>query len=896
MTKASMEPEIATSADLAASRDADVLAPVLRIAPGATGVSIWSDALFASATPAQLREFLSRVFSVGDVAAVEIHRDEAYGRIHYGVLGDPTSIWRKLSQAIRQSVTEPKTQPCRGATASAQALYLDGPSNLPIEITRIGASLSTWRVRHLTTRRVRLSHPILRRRRDVAYRLEEALTSVLGVQRCRTSTVSGCVAIRIDAAVISPERLIRQIEQFWPVLLGGLDGPPSNKRLLAATGLFGLAATGQFFVPALRPLGVLGVAIYGFPNVTTAFRQLLRGQVGLPALYSFGLGLMLLSGMPFNSTLFAVLMQSWPRLAHGTLSQSQRRLFAAHRQQSTWARLRLGHGADIEVDVASLRNGDIVSIRKGDVVPVDGLVVEGLAAIDEETLSGVAGAVDKAPGDPVHATAYVRDGHVLVRVASTGPDAVAHQIACVLPHAGSDALPSALEAERIANRNAKPALALAVASLFSRRLVRPSQAIIRPDYITAHRLGAQLAALHDLGNALHQGILFRRPGGLDLLAATDVYVIDQSDALLRRRIEIAEVFAAKDVLVSDVIRLAAAAFPALQNERVRVVHDRCAEIGVAIPQIFRRRRVAGAVLYDDERGHHVEIGSAALYTNAKNAQDLRNAVKSSAHEASFDPARWPEDHLLRPLIVRRDGEVIGAVAFHRAGDFEAAETFEHLRAINRQARFIHVSSRSQAEAEAVAANLGIETAVGGLDEMEKARITRELGPRTLWVGDGARAESGPAIGAAGVSISVAGFQTVGRDRADIVFLQPSLLSLLPLRRIAGEHRAWLDGDYRAIYAVNLFGVAGGIFGNFGGLQAGVISNVGTAYVYLQHRRRLRDLVARFENRRALLVTPGREDEGRLFDKISIRASDAERYVDAPHHTASNQPTEEAEGV
>jgi cation transport ATPase len=658
--------------------------------------------------------------------------------------------------------------------------------------------------------------------------------------------------------------------------------------------LFGLAATGQFVVPALRPLGVLGVAIYGFPNVTAALRQLLRGQIGLPALYTFGLGLMLLSGMPFNATLFAVLMQSWPRLAQGTLSSSQRRLFAVHRQLATFAHLDLGDGSSVETDVGSLRSGDVISISAGAVVPIDGTIVEGLAAIDEETLSGVAGAVDKAPGDRVYATSYLRDGHVLVRVDTEAPGAIVREIARFLPHAGIHDLPSALEAERIANRNARPALALAVASLLSRQVVRPSQAIIRPDYITAQRLGAQLAALHDLGAALHEGVVFRRAGALDLLAATDVYAIDESDALSQRRIEIAAVFSAPGANADEIVRHAAAAFPALQNERVRALHERCAPTG-GVPPIFRRRRVAGAVLYEDDRGDHFEIGSAALFAKTGLPDDLATVVGASAHEASFDPGRWPDDHLLRPLIVRRDGKVIGAIAFSRCGGFEAAETIDRLRTINSRARFIHLSSRPQTEAEALARDLGIES-VGGLDATEKARLVRGLGPRTLWIGDGTRTDAGPVIGAASVSVSVAGFRAIARDKADIVFLDRSLLNLVPLRRIAREHRAHVDSDYRAIYAVNLFGVAGGIVDAFGGLQSGLISNAGTAYVYLRHRWRLRKLVERFEKRRALLTTPGRESDGRSARRLAVETKDAEQRFEPPLAGKSSPPLEQAAAI
>jgi hypothetical protein len=54
-----------------------------------------------------------------------------------------------------------------------------------------------------------------------------------------------------------------------------------------------------------------------------------------------------------------------------------------------------------------------------------------------------------------------------------------------------DFLPSTVQVERIANRNAAPAVALAAFSLATTRILRQSQAIIHPDYLTAPRLSAQ---------------------------------------------------------------------------------------------------------------------------------------------------------------------------------------------------------------------------------------------------------------------------------------------------------------------------------------------------------------------------------------------------------------------
>ncbi len=95
-------------------------------------------------------------------------------------------------------------------------------------------------------------------------------------------------------------------EKAWPRLLEGLDGPPSTTRFVAAGGLFALAYTGQYLVPALRPVALAAVAIYGAPNFINAGKQVRRGRIGLSLLYSTITVFTLLSGMPFSSAVMAV--------------------------------------------------------------------------------------------------------------------------------------------------------------------------------------------------------------------------------------------------------------------------------------------------------------------------------------------------------------------------------------------------------------------------------------------------------------------------------------------------------------------------------------------------------------------------------------------------------------
>jgi cation transport ATPase len=440
--------------------------------------------------------------------------------------------------------------------------------------------------------------------------------------------------------------------------------------------------------------------------------------------------------------------------------------------------------------------------------------------------------------------------------------------------------------------------------LFATRSLRPSEAIARPDYATGPRIAAQLAALHDLGDGLRRGIFFRDPAALDRLPATDIYVFDEDTALERREVEVAEVFSADDVSADAVLGYAAAAFPASHYERARALLAHSIKQGAPIPEISQRSRHAGAIRYFDSDSRLLEIAAPTYIADAKVKIPALIAKAVAASRYAWNPQRTRDENnlipheetVLRPIWILRNGEVLGVVTFRRQGEPQGIQIIADLKARNRRARFVFISSQSQVASETTASTFGISTVFANLESEGKARVLKNLGRRTMWIGDGANPKAVPAIQAATVSISVAGVSTVPFDAADIVLLQPGLQDLVPMRRIGRSHRAEIETDYRAVYIANLLGVAGGLFAGFGSLESGLTSNVGTGYVYLRHWNQLRDLLSRVEARRAIIMAPTREESDHLAHTLHAHPNATEQFVDYRDLNAAVKPGTELHGV
>ena len=879
------------------SSSAALLPSPPRINASPDRLTIWDADLFQEPEKSPAKEFLARVFTVREVTEIEIHPRGGFVRLRYETPIPTAEVLRKIQRALILSATPRPSQASRPSSFSKdpsatefsrdiECLFLETPPEVTIRVARLGGTVSTWRVRRQTTGRVRLTHPLLRNRKDIAYRLEEELTAILGVRDFKTRLWSGSVTVRFNPQHLSVERLLRRLEIALPRLIHGFAPPPSTRRFLVAPSIMTLAFTGQFFVPALLPFALTAVAIYGSANVLQAVKQLFRGKIGLPALYTGTLTFTLLSGMPFSASLMATFMQTWPRMATKTLVRSQRRLFATHRQRSTWARLQLEDGLTVEVDIETLKPGSVIVVKEGEVVPVDGVVIEGLAAVDEEALSGRAGAFDKAPGDTLYAASFVRAGIVSLRVTRLGEATLAGSIGAQLPHGRLENLPSAAASEKLANTLVAPTLALSGLNLLLTGVVQPSQSTLRPDYATGPRISAQLATLFELGDGLRRGILFRNPASIHRLPTTDIYVFDDSEALTRREIHVGEIIAAPGVSRETVLSFAASAFPTFQNMRARALFQQCVLLRVSLQEISERQRKAGVVSYRDTEASLVEIAApgylTALGTRIPSSVAAAVAASSSAWARREDrarkhPAIAHEESQLRPLWVIRDGKVLGVVTFQRSGDLEGLEVIATLKARNSQATFLHLSSDPQEEAVERARQIGISTVFGGLSSEEKGAILSQLGDRTMWIGDGSSPDSASCIEAAAISISVGGASTVPHDEAGVVFLQPSLRNLVPLRRIGRRHRAVLKDATRGIFTTNLLSLAGAFFAGFDTLAVALLSNTGTGYIYSSHRTMLDELVSRMESKMTLDSTRFENEEHDGTDNGAQEQETHERF-------------------
>src|SRR5208282_2420136 len=148
-------------------------------------------------------------------------------------------------------------------------------------------------------------------------------------------------------------------------------------------------------------------------------------------------------------------------------------------------------GIEIQVPLDRLQKGDVVVAHTGEMVPVDGIIVDGLAMIDQHALTGESAPAEKGVGDRVFASTVMVAGKMLVAVEKSGGETATAKIAQILNDTAGYKLAAQHKGEQLADKAVLPTLAVGAVAL---GVMGPqgAAAVLNSDMGTGIRMAAPL--------------------------------------------------------------------------------------------------------------------------------------------------------------------------------------------------------------------------------------------------------------------------------------------------------------------------------------------------------------------------------------------------------------------
>jgi len=455
--------------------------------------------------------------------------------------------------------------------------------------------------------------------------------------------------------------------------------------------------------------------------------------------------------------------------AKGRTTGAIRRLIGL---QATTAR-RIRDGVEEDVDLAVVVPGDLLRVRPGDKVPVDGVIVEGISAVDESMLTGEPIPATKGPGDEVIGATLNTSGSFVMRTVHVGRDTALARIVELVQRAQGSKAPIQRMADRISEVFVPVVLVVAALTFVAWFLAGPEPrvtlaltAFIGVVIIAcpcAMGLATPTAIMVGTGKGAEVGMLIRGGEALEGAGRVDTVVLDKTGTLTLGRPAVAAIVPAGGLDEPRLLDIAASLEVGSEHPLGEAVVRRAREDELGFLPVEGFESIAGRGVRGRVDGHEVTIGSGRLLGELGiDTSPLRDRAEAAASDGST--VSW----------VAVDGALGGLLAIADPVKAESAEAIRLLRAQGLEIWLLTGDGRLTAESVARQVGIPADHVIAEVLPADKDATIERLqaeGRKVAMVGDGindapalARADLGVAIGTgADVAIEASDVTLVGGD-------------------------------------------------------------------------------------------------------------------------------------
>ncbi|WP_032696514.1 copper-exporting P-type ATPase CopA [Raoultella planticola] len=422
------------------------------------------------------------------------------------------------------------------------------------------------------------------------------------------------------------------------------------------------------------------------------------------------------------------------------------------------------------VPLADVQPGMTLRLTTGDRVPVDGVISQGEAWLDEAMLTGEPIPQQKTDGDTLHAGTVVQDGSVLFTASAVGSQTTLARIIRMVRQAQSSKPEIGQLADKI---SAVFVPAVVVIALFSAAIwyfFGPAPQIVYTLVIAttvliiacpcALGLATPMSIISGVGRAAEYGVLVRDADALQRASQLDTIVFDKTGTLTEGKPQVVAVKTFAEVDEPTALRLAAALEQGSSHPLARAIIEKAADSQLPFVNNFRTLRGLG--VSGEAEGRTLLLGNQALL----NEQKIATAAVESEIAAQASQGTTP-------VLLAIDGQVAALFAIR---DPLRSDSVAALARLHRQGyRLVMLTGDNPTTANAIAKEAGIDEVIAGVLPDGKADAIKRLqsqGHQVAMVGDGIN--DAPALAQADVGIAMGGGSDVAIETAAITLMRHSL--------------------------------------------------------------------------------------------------------------------------
>ena len=417
-------------------------------------------------------------------------------------------------------------------------------------------------------------------------------------------------------------------------------------------------------------------------------------------------------------------------------------------------------GAEAEIPVEEVRVGDIVIVRSGGSIPVDGIVTEGRAAVDQSALTGESVPVEKKVGASVAAATINREGYIQFRAEKVGQDTTLSQIIHMVEEAGGSKAPIARLADKIAGIFVPVVMSIAAVVFAVWMVIRGDLEFALTNAISvlviscpcALGLATPVAIMVGTGRGAGMGVLFKNAESLENLHRIDTVVLDKTGTLTTGKPAVTEILP-QNVTGEELLKIAASLERKSEHPFAKAILQKANGMTVYAVSDFQTipgRGVSGVI-------------KGVRYFGGNEKLMAQQGIAVPRYEVDGNT----------PLYFASEEKFLGIIA---AADVLKADSRDAVAAMEKlHLDVVMLTGDNEQVARSIAAQAGITHVIAGVLPGDKAGAIKKLqakGKTVLMVGDGIN--DAPALVTADVGMAIGAGTDIAMESANVVLMSGSL--------------------------------------------------------------------------------------------------------------------------
>ena len=461
----------------------------------------------------------------------------------------------------------------------------------------------------------------------------------------------------------------------------------------------------------------------------------------------------------------------------------------------------LKNNEEVVIDAKDVNVNDIVIVKKGDLVPVDGVVIDGSASIEEANITGESMPVLKNKKDEVYSSTICTAGYLKIKALKVGEDTSISNIIKLVEEASNSKAPISKLVDKIAGIFVPVIMSIAIATLVVSYLILKDFELSFNFAISvlviacpcALGLATPVAIMVGTGKGAENGLLIKNAEILEKAHLVKTVVLDKTGTITEGKPRVTDF-----ILIDKTVDVLAIAYTLEIMSEHPLASAICDYARSKYSDIFdceEYYQLDGFGIKGIIDNDEYYIGNDKIFKeNGINDETLIHRINMLSKEGKT------------VLVVTKNKEVVGLFAIK---DPIKPTSISAVKALKEKGiKVVMLTGDNIDTANTIAFEVGIENVIAGVLPTTKQTVIKEEMAKcdglVAMVGDGVN--DALALTTADLGIAIGGGSDVALESSDIVLLRNDLLDVLNVINLSKRVLNTIKGNLFWAFFYNCIGI------------------------------------------------------------------------------------------